>query len=104
ARADLAGVARRARSPRSPVRGRVAFWISLAVALGGWEAYVRVSGISPFFLVPPSAVAVRLGQWLASGRLFVDLGASLLLIGAGLGLAAAVAIPAGLSIGLWRGL
>lgn len=86
------------------MKGRLGFWISLAVVLGGWEVYVRVSGISPFFLVPPSAVVARLGQWLTSGRLFVDLGASLLLIAAGLGLAAAVAIPAGLSIGLWRAL
>lgn len=86
------------------MRPRGAFWTSLAVLLGGWEAYVRLSGISPFFLVPPSVVLERLARWLVTGRLFVDLGASVLLLLAGLGLAAAVAIPAGLSIGLWGSL
>ncbi len=66
-----------------------AFWMSLIVLLGSWEGYVRLSGISPFFLVPPSTVASRLGEWLVTGRLFVDLGASILLILLGLGLAAA---------------
>ncbi len=86
------------------MRRRTTFWISLAIVLGGWEAYVRLSGISPFFLVPPSVVFGRLGRWLVTGQLFVDLGASVLLLLAGLGLAAAVAIPAGLSIGVWRSL
>ncbi|HXJ79088.1 MAG TPA: ABC transporter permease subunit [Candidatus Methylomirabilis sp.] len=83
---------------------RPAFWISLALVLGSWEAYVRLSGISPFFLVPPSVVLERLGRWLVTGQLLVDLGASVLLLLAGLGLAAAIAIPAGLSLGVWRGL
>jgi NitT/TauT family transport system permease protein len=83
---------------------RGAFWISLVIVLGGWEAYVRLSGISPFFLIPPSVVFARLGRWLWSGQLFIDLGASVLLLSAGLGLAAVVAIPAGLTIGVWRGL
>jgi NitT/TauT family transport system permease protein len=81
---------------------RGAFWISLAIVLGGWEAYVRLSGISPFFLVPPSVVIGRLAGWLVTGQLLVDMGASVLLLVAGLGLAAAVAIPAGLAIGVWR--
>lgn len=83
---------------------RGAFWISLAIVLGGWEAYVRLSGISPFFLVPPSVVLERLARWLMTGRLFADLGSSVLLLLAGLVLAAAVAIPAGLSIGVWGSL
>ena len=83
------------------MRGSRGFWFSLVALLVAWEAYVRVSGISPFFLVAPSAVAGRLGAWLASGRLVVDVGASVLLVAAGLGLAAAVAIPAGLALGLW---
>lgn len=83
-------------------RGRAAFVLSLALLLGGWELYVRASGISPFFLVPPSAVARRLGQWLASGRLVLDLGASLLLVVLGFGLAALLAIPAGLALGVGR--
>jgi NitT/TauT family transport system permease protein len=83
------------------VRSQRAFYLSLLVLLGAWEGYVRLSGISPFFLVPPSMVAQRLGEWLVTGRLFVDLAASTLLILLGLGLAAAVAIPLGLSMGLW---
>jgi len=83
---------------------RRGFWISLVMLLGTWETYVRVSGINPFFLVPPSVVFERLGRWLVTGQLFVDLGASVLLLAAGLGLAAAVAIPAGLSLGVSRSL
>lgn len=78
------------------------FWLSLILLLGAWEAYVHLSGIGAFFLVPPSTVVQRLGEWFVTGRLFVDFGASLLLLGCGLGLAAAVAVPAGLSVGLWR--
>jgi NitT/TauT family transport system permease protein len=86
------------------MRERGAFWISLALVLGGWEASVRLSRISPFFLVPPSVVLERLAGWLMSGRLFADVGSSVLLLLAGLGLAAIVAIPAGLCIGLWDSL
>lgn len=86
------------------MNGRRAFWISLVVLLGAWEAAVRVSGIGAFFMVPPSAVVQRLADWSVSGRLFADLGASLLLIALGLGLAAVTAIPIGLSVGTSRAL
>ncbi len=84
------------------MRRAAVFAVSLALLLGGWEAYARLSHINPFFLVPPSTVVRRLGMWLMTGRLFMDVGASGLLIACGLGLAAVVAVPTGLAVGLWR--
>lgn len=83
-------------------RSQSPFWVSLAALLAAWELYVRVSGVSPLFLVPPSRVAARIAQWLATGRLLADIGATLGLVAAGLGLAAALAVPLGLAVGLWR--
>ncbi len=80
------------------------FWLSLVVLLIAWEVYFHASGIGAFFLAPPSLVAERLYAWLVSGRLFLDLGASVLLLLLGLGLAAAIAIPVGLCLGFWRAL
>ena len=51
-------------------RGRIVmFWrlAILAVLLGGWEIAARNEWIDPFFYSYPSAVAVRLYEWITEG-------------------------------------
>ena len=65
-----------------------------------WEAASRLGIIDPVLLPPLSRVLVRAFELLLSGRLIVQAGASLARVFLGFLLAAGVALPAGILLGL----
>jgi len=65
-----------------------------------WEAASRLGVIDPVLLPPLSRVLVRAFKLLLSGRLIVQAGASLARVFLGFLLAAGVALPAGILLGL----
>jgi len=65
-----------------------------------WEAASRLGIIDPVLLPPLSRVLVRALELLLSGRLIVQAGASLARVFLGFLLAAGVALPAGILLGL----
>jgi NitT/TauT family transport system permease protein len=95
-----------------PVRDKTGFiedrpqpylsWIAFAVLLGVWEAAGRLSLASPLFLPAPSDVLLEGWELVISGQLFRHLGISLLRIGSGFLLAAALGILAGIVLGSSR--
>lgn len=92
---------RSASSVRRPFTGRLVMVWRAAVAvvlLGSWEGAVAIGAVDPFFVSRPSAIAERVGTWIASGylwrHLFVTLGESFLglVIGAMIGVTAGFAL------------
>src|SRR5437016_1084139 len=87
-----------ARSGRSPRRDWSAIalpMLAVAAVLAGWEATIRLVGMSPFVLPSPGAVAVALVEIVRDGSLLENLLATL--EEAALGFA--VAVAAGIVIG-----
>ncbi len=77
--------------PRARLSGRV---VVLAVLLGGWEAGVRLSGVSELLVPAPSQVAAVFWTYLADGRLLAYVARTLevLLAGMALGVAGALVL------------
>mgnify|MGYP003342123347 CR=1 FL=1 len=73
-----------------------------AIALGAWEAAVRLSGISPFLLPAPSAIAVRFGEAWSDGTMLRHLVPTMqeMVIGGAIGGAAGLII--GIALGVSR--
>lgn len=98
---DLEAAAQRAARQR---RQRVLFWriAILVIFLGGWESASQLGLIDPFFFSMPSAIAVRLFDWITEGtsegplwyHLWVTMEESLIgfFTGAGAGVVAGVAL------------
>jgi len=76
--------------------GRYASPIALLVALGVWEAGCRVFAVPRFLLPAPSAIAVE--TWAFGANWWGHVGATLLTVFSGLGLALAIAVPLGVVI------
>ncbi len=70
--------------------------------LAVWEAASRLAWLSPRYFPAPSIIAATLAQGLAGGALWADVGVTLGRLGAAFALAAALAVPLGLGMGLWR--
>lgn len=70
--------------------GRIALGVAMLL---GWE--VLASGMGPLLLSPPSRVLGRVGNLIATGELFTDIGVTLLesLVGLALGTVTGVAVP-----------
>ena len=90
--------------PPTPLSPRLLLpLLSVAVALLSW-IMGSATGLMPATVVPsPEAVLLCFKEELLSGRLVQDIAASLFRVAAGLSLAAALAIPAGLGLGHSRG-
>lgn len=74
--------------------------LSVFVFLALWEVLPRLGLIDPLLLPPPSKVFVRGGELLGAGELLGHLGASLWRVLVGFSLAAFIAIPMGIAMGL----
>jgi len=71
----------------------------IAVSLAVWEGVCRLAHVSPAILPPPSQVARRWWDYLASGELPQDAMATLLRVFVGFAIGAGLALP----LGLWMG-
>jgi NitT/TauT family transport system permease protein len=72
----------------------------LASVLGAWYGLTRAGILPPFFFGEPLAVAQRMVEWFASGKIFPHLGVTLLETL----LAFAIGTVLGLAVGLWLAL
>lgn len=68
----------------------------------GWELLVRWRGIPPIFLPAPSSIAKYLMRMIADGSLGLNLGATLLRIFVGFGIAAIAGVTLGILMGMSR--
>ncbi len=81
-----------------PILARAVLPLILAVC---WETATRLGVVDPLLLPPLSQVLVRLWWLVRSGRLLGDLAASIWRVLAGFGLAALLAFPIGIVLGLY---
>jgi NitT/TauT family transport system permease protein len=90
----------RAKDERFPTWLRIA--LSLAAFLALWELGVRLGGVNPLLLPPPSAVLSALAADAQAGRLWRHAQASALEAALGYSAAALLGIPFGLALGSYR--
>jgi ABC-type nitrate/sulfonate/bicarbonate transport system permease component len=76
--------------------------LSILIFLLIWEAAVRLHGIAPIFLPPPSSIAVYLWRMLADGSMEYHLAVTLLRIFAGFLVATVTGVALGLAMGMSR--
>lgn len=81
-------------------RNRFLSLLSPVFLLALWELAVRVGWLNRVFYPPPSEVFVTLGQLVADGSLFRDIGVSLYRVGLGFVLGGVPAIAIGLLMGV----
>jgi ABC-type nitrate/sulfonate/bicarbonate transport system permease component len=74
----------------------------IAVVLVLWELLVRLRGIAPIYLPPPSSIAVYLYRMIISGSIEMHLGVTLLRVFVGFGVAAVVGVTLGVLMGMSR--
>jgi len=85
-------------------RHRLVRWLPLLALAALWEGATRLSLLDPMLLPPFSQVVSRGWRLLCSGRLLGDLAASAWRVFLGFGLAALLAFPAGIALGLYPAL
>jgi NitT/TauT family transport system permease protein len=88
--------------PASALRNYERWTTSIISIVGGfalWEIGVRISGVSPLIIVPPSAIALAFVEMLGSGVLWQNALVSAEQFGLGYCVAAIIAIPLGLAMG-----
>jgi NitT/TauT family transport system permease protein len=79
-------------------KNRIFSLVLLVVILGGWEGLIKLLGIPPFILPPPSMVAFALWQGFASGLYFEHIAVTVFqtiagfILGCGLGFLLGVAV------------
>jgi NitT/TauT family transport system permease protein len=78
--------------------GRIAVGAAILIA---WEGGVRGGVIDPFFVSQPSAIAVRLRDWLSSGFLWPHLGVTLQEAGLGLVIGGLLGTATGFALARW---
>jgi taurine transport system permease protein len=76
--------------------------LSVFAFLGAWAAATELGWISPIFLPSPASVAAEAGKLVRTGDLWVAVVASSRRVFLGFALAAAVAVPLGVLMGVWR--
>lgn len=76
--------------------------ITPLVLLSLWEVAARTGLIDSRLYTPPSAIGARGGQMIASGELWIHVGATLARLVIGFVLGAAAGVLFGLIMGLWR--
>ena len=72
------------------------------VLLVAWELAARVALVSPRYFPPPTTIAAKLSQLLATGDFWTDALTTLGRLGAAFAVAAVIGVPLGLAMGLWR--
>lgn len=75
--------------------------VSVMIFLGLWAAATELGWIAPVFLPSPRAVLIEAGKIIASGELWSSVLMSSQRVFAGFTLAALVAIPLGILMGVW---
>ncbi len=75
---------------------------TVVLFLLGWEAFVRLRGIAPIYLPPPSTIAVYLWRMIADGTMEYHLGVTLLRIFVGFLVAAVTGVALGVAMGMSR--
>ncbi|MGC1464560.1 MAG: ABC transporter permease [Pseudolabrys sp.] len=81
---------------------RAAPALVIVAVLAIWELFVRLRGIAPIYLPPPSTIAVYLFRMLADGTIEFNLGVTLLRIFAGFAVAAIAGVTLGVLMGMSR--
>jgi len=81
---------------------RAAPALVIVAVLAIWELFVRLRGIAPIYLPPPSTIAVYLLRMLADGTIEFNLGVTLLRIFAGFAVAAIAGVTLGVLMGMSR--
>src|SRR4051794_23653031 len=92
------------RSWRRWVRGRAGLAIKIASVcafIGLWAAATEFGWVSPIFLPSPAAVARQADKLMQAGDLWEAVVASSRRVFLGYALAAAVAVPLGIVMGVW---
>lgn len=94
------------RSLLQRIAARVGDFATLCVIVGAWEifaGYILPSYVSTSMNIfpPPSAVVATAAEFVHSGELFSDIAASLRRVLIGFSIAVAIAVPMGLSMGIW---
>ena len=84
----------------APKAGRYAGWVSLALAIGLWQAAGSAGLVNPLFLPTPISVARAIWQLAVSGALWQHLSYSIMRIGTGWILGTVSGIIVGFGIGL----
>ncbi len=74
---------------------------AIALFLLVWHAATTLGWVSPVFLPSPGNVLIAAGKLAAGGELFVDVAISSQRVFLGFGLAALVAVPLGVVMGVW---
>jgi NitT/TauT family transport system permease protein len=74
----------------------------IAGVLLAWELFVRLRGIAPIYLPPPSTIAVYLFRMIIDGSIAFNLGVTLLRIFAGFVVAAVTGVTLGVMMGMSR--
>lgn len=72
------------------------------VLVVAWELAARTALISPRYFPPPTTIAAMLGHLLTTGDFWSDAFTTLARLGAAFAVAAAIGVPLGLAMGLWR--
>ena len=75
--------------------------ISVFTFLALWNAATELGWVAPVFLPPPRAVLAEATKLLTTGELWTAIGVSSRRVFLGFGLAALVAIPLGILMGVW---
>ena len=75
--------------------------VSVLTFLALWTAATELGWVAPVFLPPPRAVLAEATKLLSTGELWTAIGASSRRVFLGFGLAALVAIPLGILMGVW---
>ena len=75
---------------------------SVFAFLAAWSAATELGWISPIFLPSPASVATEAGKLVRTGELWVAVLASSRRVFLGFALAAVVAVPLGVLMGVWR--
>jgi len=76
-------------------------WVAIAAIVAGWQAASSLGWISEIYLPSPAAIGRALWALIVSGDLWRHLSASLIRIGAGWTLGAAIGLVAGTTMGLF---
>jgi NitT/TauT family transport system permease protein len=72
------------------------------VLVVAWELAARAALVSPRYFPPPTTIAAKLSHLLATGDFWTDAFTTLGRLGAAFAVAAAIGVPLGLAMGLWR--
>jgi ABC-type nitrate/sulfonate/bicarbonate transport system permease component len=98
----MSGTGRKRANSAARLVERVLPAATVVLLVLGWEAFVRLRGIAPIYLPPPSTIAVYLWRMIADGTMEYHLGVTLLRIFVGFLVAAVAGVALGVVMGMSR--